>query len=120
MSQYERSLGEDPCEFQGEDGTCTHPDNMTPECHADACPLGETDYTIWDAVKRLDARLDALVDAVGNNALGGLVQCDQIDALATQVADQELRLTHQAEDQVSYAGDVSALAARVTELEQAG
>jgi len=27
------------CEYQNVDGCCLRPDNATPECHADACPL---------------------------------------------------------------------------------
>lgn len=27
------------CGHVGSDGCCVHPDNMTPECHDDACPL---------------------------------------------------------------------------------
>ena len=27
------------CGHVGTDGCCEHPDNMTPECHHDACPL---------------------------------------------------------------------------------
>lgn len=48
------------CPFQAkEDGTCTHEQNLTPECHPGACPLISEDLLageIADSVLGLDGR----------------------------------------------------------------
>lgn len=41
------------CGHVGSDGCCQHPDNMTPECHANACPL------LFSYRRTPDARLEA-------------------------------------------------------------
>lgn len=38
------------CGKVGEDGCCEHPDNLTPECHQNACPIVANIAALKDAV----------------------------------------------------------------------
>ena len=69
-----------------------------------------------DALARRQGELAEWIEQQGD---GFYDAAEERNALAGLVADHELRLTHQAVDQVSYAGDVDTLAERVAALEQA-
>ena len=61
----------------------------------------ETNYTIWDAVKRLDGRIDALDDRLHNLEQGARLQEERQGALAKRVAELESRLDQHQPDTAS-------------------